>query len=371
MITYDFKSSDVKRALAISRIVKTEDDDIRIKFLGNSLILASSDKRKRSIGIAPSQSSTVDSDFVSEEFSVSREKRQLLEPDSDTISISINNDSLKISTKGGPNTRRATLRKRVDRKSQWTRIKSNLSFNKTVPAILLDKVLDYVSCSALIKETKSEDDMRVNQVHFYPDESCVLAHARFYASIVIVDEVPDLSIVSSDIPLVRAFCSKFRGEDISIAEDKNKLYLRNDSNYLFLSKVPTTRPKLSIPKDDYEHVIKIEVDEIHKSLNWVDVAIEGTQRVTLSVESDNPSEGIMRFIHNADELSSVPVLLEKGKSFKADFPARVLGNVTRRLDDKIVTFKFKNKDSPSLLEISQEKKNMKVIHILQKMKDRE
>jgi hypothetical protein len=369
MTSYIFQVQNVKKALSIIRTVKPEDDDFRIKFSENSMIVSSADKRRKSTSIVASVDSSTSVGYMSDEFSIPFEKKILFEPESDMMSISINDESISISGKSDVNKKRASIKKRVNNKLSLFKIPDIPDNIEPIKSNALIDIINHVSPSAKIDETKSEEDMRLNQVHFFKNH--VVASARFYASVVELENFPsETSIVSSDIPLIKSFCSKIGTKNnIFIHDDGSRIHFSSNNSFLTLSKVQClNRPTPSVfGVDEFKIRIRIKSKLLSESLNWVDAAIEGTQRITLLADCKSNT---CKFMQGTNDLASIDVNFLLGDGLKIDLPARVLNTVIENLESEYVDLLTCHPKSANLFQIYYESGPLKITHMMQKMKER-
>lgn len=369
MPKFSFDAPMIKHALGVAKIVKPVDNDIFLRFSGPNAIFTSSDKRHKSFCRVEANNSDAELDYLTDDFAISYDRKSLFETECDTYSFSINDATIKIRAKGESSSKQATLKKRISIKKRKTVEFPKANAPSSVDSSMLEKVLSYLSASGMVKETKTEEDMRINQVHFYPEESSVYASARFHASIVTVSGLSlNLSLISSDIPLIRAFCAKSKKQEIKIQEDKRHTHFSSSgSQSLTVSRIDIKKPPISIPDPDgFTYHASVDYEYLKQSLHWVDVAMDGTQRLGLEI-----ADGRMKTFQGKEELSNVPADIE-GEGFKADFPAQILKALVGDLDSKTINVDYSHKDSPSLLQLSQNKDDLglRVVHVLQSMKEK-
>jgi hypothetical protein len=364
MSEFIFDPKKLKDGITLAKTIKPESDFV-IKFSNSSMIVSSMDKRRYIKVIIPSE---VSSEFESSDMCVGFDRMSLLETDLSTVSITVNEKTLSVKMVDGTQTRRASITRKVNKiKTVDPSSGVDLSNLSIVDSKKFDSLLRQVSCSALVKETKTEQDMRVNQIHFYPSENCVVSNARYYGSIAYLDDMGlDLSIVSSDIPFIRAFCAKCDG-GVGLFCDDNKLYVVDSisGSMIIFGKVSIPKPSLSIlNSDDFSTEIHIDRDQLSKNLSWACSAIEGTQRLGVSA-----ADNCMKLFFGQDEIASFPVEFVKGTELKSDFPLNVLMNIVSFID-KVVVFKFHHKDVNTILEVSQGSMDLRSFHYLQSMRMR-
>jgi hypothetical protein len=184
----------------------------------------------------------------------------------------------------------------------------------------------------------------------------------------------DLSIVSSDIPAIKTFCSK-SGDSINLAQDDRSLYIMDPSNgsFLALSRVAAKKPPLHLLSDDgFEVVITVDQDQLSKSLGWAQLAIEGTQRMGLKATKDGSGqEGRVELYNSSQELSQFPVSFLKGDQFRADFPVRFFFSISKFMEGE-VSLRFGHTDAPTVMGVSQcdADGSVRAVHYLQSMRER-
>ena len=170
MPRFHFKSDVLKMGLALARLVKPESGngikgDYCFKFLPNSLVIFSYDKR-HFVRASIACEAEIDEQFESDEFYLLPDRTALFDVDLENITATLNAKSLSIKVHGDGKSRQANLKRR----STQSRRPSVPGFPDSeyisVNRKSLESALHQVSCSALVRETKTEEDMRINQVHF-------------------------------------------------------------------------------------------------------------------------------------------------------------------------------------------------------------
>ena len=375
---FSFRSEVLKRGFGMAKIVKPETGDFCLRFHHDALIVFSYDKRRYVRAEIPCDSSDVtDAGYVSSEYYVLTDRTALFDSDLETVTFSVNEKSLGVKATGGAQERKAVLKKRSPR-SRRPAIPEppDCSSLSTVDSTSFDKLLRQVSCSAQIKETKTEEDMRVNQVHFYSKHGCAVSTARYYGTVAYMDGMLlDLSIVSSDIPAIKAFCGKSEGEEIVLGQDDRSLYVMDplSGSFLSLSRIAAKKPPLHLLDDDgFGTVLAVDQDELSKSLGWAQLAIEGTQRMGVRAAKDSSGqEGRMELHNSNQELSQLSVRFLKGDQIRADFPVRFFFSISRFMEGEI-SLRFGHTDSPTVMGLSQCDADgpIKSVHYLQSMRER-
>ena len=373
----EFNPDDVRHGLARAKLVKPLTNDFILKIMNGNLVVYSYDKRRCARAeIRPINA--IASDYESEEHFLPADRQAFLDSGLSALSLSVTDKGMLIKTSEGKQSRQATLKKKAEL-SRRPPIPPRPSLQASASFLAKDfeELLRQVSCSALVRETKTEEDMRVNQVHFYPDESCAVANARFYATTATLPGMNvDLSVVSADLPLMKSFCSKLSDRNVEVGQDSKHLFVidPNTGSYLTFSRVASKKPVLSLlPEEGHEIVIEIDRDQLAKCLNWAAMAIEGTQRLTLlAIAEGTDGDGIMEFINGKQEISKMPVKFRTGKRLSADFPVKYLAGIVRYLGEGNACLKFAHPSSPTVLEITElaSDDKSKARHFIQAMKER-
>jgi hypothetical protein len=373
MAEFIFDPKRLKDGLILARIVKPEIGDFSVKFENSTMIVSSADKRKHVKAVIPAESAPVD--FELGEIFISFDKISLFDTELDSVSITINDKTISVKMHGGGQVRKASIPKKIVRvKTSDPSVGLDDVVKSSIDRNLFDNLLRQISCSALIKETKTEEDMRINQIHFYSDENCVVSNARYYGSIAFLDGMKlDLSIISSDIPIIRAFCAKCQGSTIDLLCNSSKLCVIDPEtgSMLILGRITTSKPILTVlDSNDFQTEVLIDKDQLSKNLSWASLVVEGTQRLGVDAHKTSGQDGQIQLFFGQDEISSFPIKFVKGDEIKADFPINVLTNIVGFIE-KTVTLRFHHNKTPTILEISQgEGSNIKALHYLQSMRTR-
>ncbi len=374
MPTWNFNKSQIKRAFGVIKTVKPLSGDYSVRFDGPRLTLYSADKRRYALSTAVAESvRDVADDYVSEEFYLAGDRQALLDTDLDQVSISMTDKAVTVKVESNGQKRQASLKKRT-LNSRVPRIVSfpTIADSVSLPAGDFDSLLRHVACSALVKQTKTEEDMKVNQVHFYPHQSAAISNARYYGSYA---ELPglslDISIISSDIPSMRSFCSRF-DDTVEVSQDKSHLYLSHGKEYcMAFSRVACKKPDFSA--FDSKNTIEIQVarDQFMKSIQWANMVVEGTQRLSIrTIHEDNCH--FFEFRNGTQEVSRLPVTLISGDGITADFPVKHLSTIIGSIDGDKVSLKYGFEKMPTVLELSDPDNVGPVMakHFLQSMRER-
>ena len=375
MPKFKFRPEDLRRCFVMAKLVKPKTNDICLRFVGNRLVLFCSDNR--SYSRAETSAEVLDKlpdNYKSEDYYITLDRSALFDSDLESVTISVNEKSLSIQAVGEGQTRSAVLKKRsVTSRRPPVPEKPQSGKKFTLNTTNFDLLLKQVSCSAQIRETKTDEAMRVNQVHFYPESFCAVSNARYYGSVAFLPGFDmELSIVSSDIPTIKAFCARLPGKEVSLFQDNSRLYAEDPitGSILALSKVSCNKPPLVLlDRNEFKTLIIADQIKLSQSLQWALLALEGTQRVSLRTV-DNQLE----FFSGNQELSKIPVscVHVQNDGLRADFPAKFLASIVRYIGEGRVALRFGHTKAPSVLELSQhceETPPVEAFHYLQSMKE--
>jgi len=367
-VKFSFSAHNLKRGLAMTKLVKPTSGDFVVRFGTKGATFYSADKRRIAlVNVIADSTSELENGWTSDEYCIPSAKMALFESNLDSVTFVLQENAMVIQASEGKQTRKATVKRRADstRRSLIPAIRwGDLSL---IDAGKFGKLLRVVGCSALVRETKTEEEMRVNQVHFHADSECASSNARFHASVANLDGMKlSLSIIGSDIPPIRSFCAKLEGR-VGLFQDRNKLYVvdpQTDSA-LVMGRVAATQPDFSPPTDDFKIEMILSKEQLISGLDWALAALDGTQRLSCEVEGDG-----MKMSNNG-EIFSMPVAFKSGSSFRADLPAKFLRTVVDHTDSDDVRVRFGHAQLPSIMEISDiGDLDVHVRHYLQVMRSR-
>lgn len=375
MSDFHFAKDVLKRSLNLVRTVKPSVGDVSFRFTNDGLTLFSFDNRRYvRVEVKPAETENVPEDFQSDEFYIFLEKVGIFETELDSIKISVKDESLDIKTSGNGQSRKSSLKKRsVKSKRPDVPEFPNVDLQEFSKSSF-DELLRCISCSASIKDGKTEDDMRIMQVHFY-DNGYVVSSTRYHASVASVIGINlNTSIISADIPAIRSFLSKMDNDKISFGQDSNKIYFvdSNSRSFLALSKVAGEKPEFQPMVDGFEDQIVIDRELLLRNLNWATLAIERTQRITIEANKSGDDSGNLVISFQKQEADGIPISVVKGNGFKIDVPLDKISHIINFIDNN-VSIKYGNPKSSTMLEISSgdNSGDVKCIHFITTMKNNE
>lgn len=381
MPKFKFAAGTLHKAFAIAKLVKPQTKDFVLKFHGGTLSIISYDSRKYARAEVKATESDVKPDYVSDEYFLSEDRKGLLDTDLDEVSISITDKGMNVKAFAQEKERKALIRKRPENSRRpFVPRRLEVSEGLNLKASVLEDLLRHLSCSALVKETKTEDDMRVNQVHFYKDHECAVSNARSHATVVKYSGLNlDSSVVSSDIPLIKGFCAKMGDEgEVWFGQDKTHVYVQDPKtgSCVFCARVNGKRPEFSFTDlDDVDFNTEVEVDgeELNTAVAWAVTAVEGTSRITFAtgpIDEEKKRMGIT-LSADGDGVCKFPASLKRGV-LAADFHIGCMSEISPYLTYGDAKLRYGHKNNATLLDISMTSKVTKVgvRHFVRSMKER-
>lgn len=371
MPKFIFDSELIGKAFAIAKIVKPIITKFSMKVIGEKLVIFSYDRRRWTRSSVQAKETKDNSpDYDSGEFFISSDRQTLIHTDLETVTLSITDKAIALKTEGNGQSRNATLQRR-SHDSKLAKIADLPAINMThvVNANHLAELLHQVSCSALVKETKTDEARKYNQVHFFAESSCAYSNARGFMTLSTLSGLNlDLSIVSDDVPLMKAFCVRLGDSDVVIQQNDSHLWISDvdQNNILYLSRIATKKPLLPvIDSSGFSMEIQIDRQKFSKAMQWAGMTIDGTQRATLRAKS---SDSVMEVFHGKDEIAKFPISFIKGTELNSDFSYKILSTVSNYLGGDNLTLKYGHSTSPHLLEVSETSDSpVKSRHFLQSM----
>ena len=370
-LSLSFNKNNLKKAIAVAKASKPANGDYIIRFNYDKICICSIGKRHVITSNAKSISSIdVDKNWISEEFHIPVQKLVLFDQsDYDHMNFTFDGNIINIESVSGSSRKKASIRRRSDIKRRNMIPNFRTDFLYRVNSEKFCNILHCVGCSALVHGTKTEEEMRLNQVHFYSLNDKAYSSTRFQASVSDACGFGiDISVISVDIPIIKTFCSKF--DIVGIRDDKNKLCIidaddESTDSIIVINKVVANKPEYkNIDTGGFSTELKFDKETMMSSLDWAISAIDGTQRVTCDISSDSikMSSGV--------EILDTPINLIKGNAVKVDLPVRYLRSMVNHINSREVIMKLGHKDVPAIIEISENDDNLNVRHYVLSMKSR-
>lgn len=356
MARVEFDPQLLKRGLALARLVQPQTGDFILSYSRNRLSILSVGKRSFSRSeIAPRESKLPD-DFDSGESYLSMDRAAVFDSDLEKAFFSFNEKGISVKMQGETQSRSASIKGRNDNtKRARMPARPDLSVFQPVAATKIESLLRALSYSAQVKKTKTELEMRVNQVHFYSDHKSAFSNANLYASSAYLEELGlDVSIVASDVPAMRTFCSKILGDTINVGQTASHLFIADPvtDSCIFFARVNSKRPEFMCPTPDgYANEIEFDAEQFSEALAWSCTAVEGTHRISFEMKTQENGTFLI-LSHKNQEVSTIPAVQTRGKVLKFDTRNDVLSGLATLLPNGKANLRFAHKTMPYLVEIA-------------------
>lgn len=336
----------LKTGLTIAKIVKPVLQDFSLEISSAMIRIWSLDKRRSTIAHVPF-SGIIDQ---TEEFIIPVDRTSLLDVESNLCTISLTDKGAVVKYVDEGKSRTATIKRRSPgARRPLPPSVPDFSVAPRLRSKVFSRILNQVSASAQVKQTKTDEDARINQVHFYGASRVVTSNARYFASVVRHESIDfDMSVVSSDIPFIEGFLA--RCDEVAVCQDASRIYVVNplNSDFLSFTKVTGARPEYkAVSVEDPAVSIKIGLEDLKNLLTWSSQAIDGTPRCTVSWEP-----GALVCSYNLGELGRTAIEYD-GPSGRVDLPISTLITVVGYLEGTEVDLKFGIPSMPNVLVISQ------------------
>jgi len=265
--------------------------------------------------------------------------------------LKFNEDHILVNIKSDVGKKSAKIRRKNMRQYMFDNFKI---FDEVEPVSIdsdvLRTILKNLSASAQIKETKTDADMKKNKIQFYGQASVAISDATYYGTFCYHDDIKfDISISSADVPIVMGFCDISEGP-IEMYDAKTHFMCKNSNeDTLLITKVVTERSELFEIEDEYEHVIEIDLAMLKDAVKWAIESIDGTQRVKFKFDGN-----VIEMLSSGSMISSLYTMTDS-KPFDVDLPIQIVSNIIHNIKGKTIKFKYKNKSTPTIVEINGDK----------------
>lgn len=286
-----FDPEKIRQAISVAKLTKPASGDFTLKFTGGDLVICSQGKRGQSWAqVAPLEPNN---DFVSDEAFLPYEKSLFLEGNNDTCTLVFDDSylSIKVRSGGSNKSARVPLRNNNTKRSKLPE-KLDLVDPHPIDKKVWSEILGSLSYSAQVKNTKTDIEMRQNQIYFYGDQHAAYSNARTYASCATHESLDfSVSIISSDVPTVRAFIQK-AGDDIMVGVNDGDLFFCSEdrNRYVSFARMVNKFPAYKIPSTEgFKHHATFKTEEWKKNVTWSVKAVEGNNKVLARFSSDSVS----------------------------------------------------------------------------------
>ncbi len=341
-------ASNMKFMSGLLKIVKPRTSDYVLKFYKDGLSAASNDGRKRIRVNIPYTKSCIQTDMRDIYIHVDRVSVLSQNDDADFF---FDEKSINLSYKSKSSVKNTYIRYRDELSKRTPMPADKIRTGDEYKIKELTRVLGQMMFSSSSDTTKTEEDMRINQV-FFLSSGAVVANSRFNASVGRMDCIKsDFNVVSSDIPLILSFLSKLNDDIVIVSSsDKELVFIdRSTNSSLLLYKVvcKSSHNFSGFIESDFVNSITIDRQALKEFMSWSETSIEGTKKLTIAVSGD-----VMTATSNKNHITECTVLNNNHTDFKLDVSMPTLsGLISSSGDSKTVTIGYSSVLSKHLIEV--------------------
>lgn len=306
----DFEPDSIRRAVILAKLTKPATNDLVLKFTGGRLVVFSQGRRGQSWAeVEPMEDA---GGFESDEAFLPYEKALFLESVNDSVSLVFDDRHLNIKVKSGSSNRNARIPLRNnDTKRAKLPSRIEIESGNPIDKKIWSDVLSALSFSAQVKNTKTDIEMRQNQIYFYANENAAYSNARVYASSASHDSLNfDVSIIASDVPVIRNFLQKGpEAQQIAVVENHLVVAAADGSSYVAFARMQNKFPPYKIPDpENFRNSVELLTEEWKKNVNWTLKAVEGSNKIRVVCTSES-----VILMDGPKELVSFPALGSTGE----------------------------------------------------------
>lgn len=352
----------LKKSFSIVKLVKPVLQEYSIKLKDGDLYLSSGDRRRSVTSLIRD----VADKSITEEYFLPMDRSVIIDAALDKCDLNITEKGAKITFSSDGVSKSALLKKRnADPKKAPTIDKPWKDGAQIYDAEALSFILRASACSAQVKETKTDEDMRINQVYINGQDGVAVTNARYFASQVRSEHIKtNLCVISSDIPIMVAFLDRIKS--VVKVYDLNKKVVvssEDDSSWITFNKIVGSINKASVLPDYLgSGSVSFTKDMLKECIRWVEAAVDGTQRITLNIDGDH-----LRFLSNGSEIASTRIS-NSSVQYKADLPIKILSHFVETLMDVPLTLSVLDINLKNIVAIKQSSDYGHVTHYIKEMR---
>jgi len=147
------------------------------------------------------------------------------------------------------------------------------------------QVLDHLEASASVKDTKSEEDARINAIFFRPSLSYSIN--RHTASVTDGISKKNFSIPSLDFLTIRSLVDRLdSGTEISISRSEQYLRVSQGDICLYMTLVNSREPNFTKLSEKYLYTFKTQVSDLKSLVKWSEYNADASSYLTLEFDRD-------------------------------------------------------------------------------------
>lgn len=338
MVELDWKH--FKRGLQIPKLLKSGIPEVLIQENERGLKISSYEKRRMVEVVIPSTSVNLPHGV---QYSISFDHPLFNESDVESWSIEPKKDILKFIFKNNGSTKVTDIRKKakpvdVTIPTDWVEV---ASVNK---ACLL-RSMDHLEASANVKDTKSEEDARINAVFFRKDLSFSIN--RHTASVTDGLASVDFSIPSLDFAVIRGFVERLdHNGDVSISKSKNYMRVGQGDIFLYTTLINSREPNFSRLNDKYLFNFETKTSDLKALVKWSEYNAEASSYLTL--EFKGASCEFKTKFKSLGEISGI----NKSSPFTVNLPSKGFVGLMDYLEGDIVNLRYSHEAMSTIFNLN-------------------
>jgi hypothetical protein len=317
-----------KKYLNIPKLLKSGTPEVLIQKTDSGISISSSERR-RVVKIEIPASDLVIPEGV--QYSIAFDNPLLNENDVNSWNMVAKKDTLKFEFISDSGKKVTEIRKKA----------KPVAFNAPMVWELLQKfsksditrILDHLEASASVKDTKTEEDARINAIFFREDGSFSIN--RHTASVSKGVGEKRWSLPSLDFSSVRAFIDRCDSDQMIRFED-GKEYIRvgYENFWLYLTKVVSREPNFAFLEDKYLYEFNTTVDALKSIVKWSEYNADASSYLTLGFNQDE-----CEFKTKYKTLGTIKGT-NVGSVFEVSLPSKNFVNLVEYLSGKDVSLRF-------------------------------
>lgn len=147
------------------------------------------------------------------------------------------------------------------------------------------QVLDHLEASANVKDTKSEEDARINAIFFRPTLSFSIN--RHTASVTDGIAAKNFSIPSLDFQTIRSLVDRLDGSlNVNICKSDQYLRVSQGDVSLYMTLVSSREPNFARLSDKYLYNFRTRVSDLKSLVKWSEYNADASSYLTLEFDND-------------------------------------------------------------------------------------
>lgn len=317
-----------KKYLNIPKLLKSGIPEVLVQKMDSGISISSCERR-RMVKIEIPASDLVIPDGV--QYSIAFDNPLLSENDVNSWNLVAKKDTIKFEFFSDSGKKVTEIRK----KSKPVNFKVPLvwellqEFNK----LDITRIMDHLEASANVKDTKTEEDARINAIFFREDGSFSIN--RHTASVAKGEGEKQWSLPSLDFSSVRAFIDRCDSDRTIRFEDGNE-YIRvgYENFWLYLTKVISRKPNFSFLEDKYLFEFETTVDALKSIVKWSEYNADASSYLTLAFSQEE-----CEFKTKYKTLGTINGI-NPGSSFEVSLPSKNFVNLVEYLSGSKVFLRY-------------------------------